>query len=259
MKSKDRRFKRGAYLLPTLFTVGNLFCGYYAAVATLRGAFESAAFLIFVAALLDALDGRVARMTGSTSDFGKELDSLTDGLSFGVAPALMIYTWALQPLSRLGWLASFLFVTCGVVRLARFNIQTGTADKRYFIGLPIPVAGVVLAACVILSPAGVEARWVQMAVLALVLILSLLMVSKFRYRSFKDVDLKGRMPSVVVVAIALAFVGVASHPPMVILILGLAYVASGLLPRRLLQSWLERPSGAAARDTPEVDGVKRDR
>jgi CDP-diacylglycerol---serine O-phosphatidyltransferase len=257
MRAKDRRFKRGAYLLPTLFTVGNLFCGYYASVAVLRQSFELAALLIFVAGILDALDGRVARLTGSTSEFGRELDSLADALSFGMAPALLVYTWALQPLTRVGWLASFLFVACGVVRLARFNIQTGSTDKRYFIGLPLPVAAAVLAACVTLSPARLQARWTQIAVLVLVLILSLLMVSKLRYRSFKEVDLKGRVPSVVVVVIALVFVGVASHPPLVVLLVGLAYVTSGMLPRRVWQRTLDRSGAPVLHEASEVDGGKR--
>jgi CDP-diacylglycerol--serine O-phosphatidyltransferase len=244
MRRKDRRFKRGAYLLPTLFTVGNLFCGFYSIVATVRGRFEIAALLILVAALLDALDGRVARATGTSSDFGREFDSLSDSVSFGVAPALMVQAWALEPFQRVGWLAAFLFLTCGVVRLARFNIQTGTTDKRYFIGLPIPAAAFTLAAWVILLPAGLEARWMEVGVLGFVVALSLLMVSRLRFRSFKGFDFKGRLPSIAVVAVALAFVGVASHPPVVLLILGLAYVISGLLPRRLVQHWTEGRPGS---------------
>jgi CDP-diacylglycerol--serine O-phosphatidyltransferase len=254
MRARDRRFKRGAYLLPTLFTVGNLFCGYFAMVSSFRSAYEKAAFLIFVAALLDGLDGRVARMTGSTSEFGKELDSLADSVSFGVAPALMIYSWALQPLGRFGSLVSFLFVACGVVRLARFNIQTGSADKRFFIGLPIPMAALVMAACVTVSPAGLSARWMQVCVLVLTLMLSLLMVSKLRYWSFKDLNLPGRLPSVVAVVVALAFVAVASHPPAVVLVLGLLYVLSGLLPRALLQPRGERRAAAPEETAGEAGG-----
>jgi CDP-diacylglycerol--serine O-phosphatidyltransferase len=252
MRRKDRRFKRGAYLLPTLFTVGNLFCGFYSIVATLQSRFEVAALLILVAALLDGLDGRVARATGTSSEFGREFDSLSDAISFGVAPALMVQAWALEPFPRIGWLAAFLFLTCGVVRLARFNIQTGTADKRYFIGLPIPAPAFTLAACVMLLPAGLETRWMEFGMLGFFVALSLLMVSKLRFRAFKDFDIKGRLPSVVVVVVALAFVGVASHPPVVLLILGLAYVISGLLPRRLVQRWTEGRSGSQLR-TAEVD------
>ena len=253
MRPRDRRFKRGAYLLPTLFTVGNLFCGYFAVVSSFRSAYETAAFLIFVAAVLDGLDGRVARMTGSTSEFGKELDSLVDGISFGVAPALMIYGWALQPLGRFGSLVSFLFVACGVVRLARFNIQVGSTDKRFFIGLPIPMAALILSATVTVSPAGLSATWIQVCVLVLTLILSLLMVSKLRYWSFKDMNLPGRLPSVVAVAIALAFVAVAIHPPAVVLVIGLVYVLSGLMPRALLPR-AERHAAALGETRHEADG-----
>lgn len=257
VRPRDRRFKRGAYLLPTLFTVGNLFCGYYATVLTFRSLFEWAALLIFAAALLDGLDGRVARMTGTTSDFGKQLDSLADALSFGVAPALLAQAWALEPYRRVGWLVSFLFVTCGVVRLARFNIQTGSADKRFFIGLPIPAAAVTLAACVTMAPSGLPASWMGITMLALMVALSLLMVSKLRFRSFKDLELRGRLPSVAVVAVALAFVGVAADPPVVLLILSLAYVISGLLPRRLVQRWTDRR--AARLTPPETDHGDRRR
>lgn len=254
MKPIDRRFKRGAYLLPTLFTVGNLFCGYFAVVSSFRSAYETAAFLIFVAAVLDGLDGRVARMTGSTSDFGKELDSLADSVSFGVAPALLIYGWALQPLGRFGSLVSFLFVACGVIRLARFNIQTAKTDRRFFIGLPIPMAALVLAASVTAAPAGLNARWLQFCVLLLTLLLALLMVSKLRYWSFKDLNMPGRLPSVVAVAIALGFVAVASHPPAVVLVVGLVYVLSGLLPRALLTSRAERRARALEKTHNEADG-----
>ncbi len=257
MKPKDRRFKRGAYLLPTLFTVGNLFCGYSAVVASFRGRFEMAAFLILSAAVLDALDGRVARMTGSTSEFGRELDSLADAVSFGVAPSVMIFAWGLEPLVRFGWLASFLFVACGIIRLARFNIRSGKPDKRYFIGLPVPVAGLLLAACVLVSPSGPEAHWMQACVLALVVILSLLMVSRLRYRSFKDLNLRGRVPSFVVVGVVLGFVAVASHPPLVVLVLGLLYVLSGLIPRAWLQRQDERRSDAMFTESAEADDGKR--
>ena len=235
MIPRDRRFQRGAYLLPTLFTVGNLFCGYFSIVLAFRSSFEWAALVIGVAALLDGLDGRVARMTGTTSEFGRQLDSLADAISFGVAPAILIHAWALEPYSRGGWLASFLFVACGVVRLARFNIQTGTpADKRFFVGLPIPAAAMTLAAAVTLAPAGLPAPWMGGVVLALMVALSLLMVSRLRFRSFKDLDLRGRVPSIVVVGVALVFVGVALDPPIVLLGMSLSYVISGLLPRRLV-------------------------
>lgn len=238
----DRRFKRGAYLLPSLFTVGNLFCGYFAVIGTFRGRFGLAAILIAGAALLDALDGRVARLTGTDSAFGRELDSLCDALSFGLAPAVLVQQWALAPFGRIGWLVSFLFVACGVVRLARFNIQTGTTDRRFFIGLPIPAAAVTLGACVLVRPGGPEVRWMELCILGLVAALAVLMISKLRFRSFKDLNLRGRLPSVAVVAVALVFVTVAMDPPLVVLGLSLAYVISGLLPRRWVQRFVgDRP------------------
>ena len=254
---RDRRFRRGAYLLPSLFTVGNLFCGYYAVGATVRGRFAAAAVLIFVAAALDALDGRVARLTGTSSEFGREFDSLADTLSFGVAPALLVHQWALAPFGRVGWLVSFLFVACGAVRLARFNIQIGSGDKRFFIGLPIPAAAVTLAACVRVAPLGLAARWMELAMLTLIAVLAVLMVSKLRFRSFKDLDLKGRLPSVTVVAVALAFVAVALDPPAVLLALSLGYVISGLLPRRLVQRWVDGRGGADVRATEMDHGERR--
>src|SRR3954468_18242164 len=143
-RANDRqrvRFRRGVYLLPSLFTLGNMFCGYICIVHALRGDYESAAPFIGVAVVLDMLDGRIARMTGSASDFGVEFDSLADVISFGIAPAILSFSWGLQPLGRLGWLAGFLFLTAAAMRLARFNIQSGMGgDKRYFVGMPSPAA-----------------------------------------------------------------------------------------------------------------------
>src|SRR5260370_32502202 len=146
------RLSRGLFLLPTLFTVGNLFCGYLSIWRSIDGNFTAAAILIIVAAVLDALDGRVARWTHSTSEFGEEYDSLADLVSFGVAPAVLAHSWGLADFQSLGWMASFLFVVCGSMRLARFNIQTKVMDKRYFVGLPIPAAAGTIAALVLATP-----------------------------------------------------------------------------------------------------------
>src|SRR5438876_1863413 len=146
------RLSRGLFVLPTLFTVGNLFCGYLSIWRSIEGAFEAAAVFIIVAAVLDALDGRVARWTRSTSEFGEEYDSLADLVSFGVAPAVLAYSWGLSDFQRVGWMASFLFVVCGSMRLARFNIQTRVVDKKYFIGLPIPAAAATISAPVLATP-----------------------------------------------------------------------------------------------------------
>src|SRR5215210_5559108 len=153
-ESSKRRFRRGVYLLPSMFTLGNMFCGYACIVYSMRGEFVTAAPFIGVAIVLDMLDGRIARLTGTTSQFGVEFDSLADIISFGMAPALMAFMWGLQPLGRLGWAAGFIFVAAAAVRLARFNIQAGSQDKRYFVGMPSPAAASVPAATVFLYPAG---------------------------------------------------------------------------------------------------------
>ena len=149
-----RRFRRGVYLLPSLLTLGNLFCGYACIVYAMRGELEKAAPLIGVAIVVDMLDGRVARMTGSTSQFGVEFDSLADVISFGMAPAILSFSWGLQPLGRLGWAVGFLFVAAAALRLARFNIQAGSVDKRYFVGMPSPAAAAIPAATVFAYPDG---------------------------------------------------------------------------------------------------------
>src|SRR5579872_2845206 len=153
-RPRRRRFRRGAYLLPSLFTLGNMFCGYQCIVYAMRGDFETAAPFIGFAIVLDMLDGRIARLTGTESDFGLQFDSLADVISFGVAPAVLSFSWGLQPLGRLGWAACFLFVAAGAMRLARFNIQTASSDKRYFVGMPIPAAAGVPAATVFAYPLG---------------------------------------------------------------------------------------------------------
>ena len=206
------RLSRGLFILPTLFTVGNLFCGYLSLWCSIRGTFEIAAVLIIAAGILDGLDGRIARMTHSTSKFGEEYDSLADLVSFGVAPAVLAYSWGLADFHRLGWMASFLFVVCGSMRLARFNIQTHVADKRYFIGLPIPAAAGSVAAIVLATPERLVSRMWMGGLLGLTIVLSYLMISTIKYRSFKDLDLKRRRPGWILPAIALFFVLVALRP-----------------------------------------------
>ena len=166
----SKRVRRGVYLLPSLFTMGNMFCGYCCIVYAIRGEFATAAPFIGFAMVLDMLDGRVARMTGATSDFGIEFDSLADVISFGMAPALLSFMWGLQPLGRIGWAASFLFVAAAAVRLARFNIQSGSQDKRYFVGMPSPAAAAVPAATVFAYPVGFQYPAHAVAVLAMVVV-----------------------------------------------------------------------------------------
>ncbi len=179
-------------MLPALFTAGNIFCGFLSLDASAKGGFESAAILIFVAAFFDAIDGRVARLTGTTSAFGEQLDSLSDVISFGVAPAFLVYNWGLSGFGRAGLLVSFLFAVCGASRLARFNVQIHVVDKRWFVGLPIPSAAGALCGLIWAVPAASLTNSLRAVFLGVTAVLAFLMVSTFRYRSFKDVDAKSR-------------------------------------------------------------------
>ena len=179
-------------MLPALFTAGNIFCGFLSLESSARGEFEYAAMLIFVAAFFDGIDGRVARLTGSTSAFGEQLDSLSDVVSFGVAPAFLVYRWGLSAYGRAGLLVSFLFAVCGALRLARFNVQVHVVDKRWFVGLPIPSAAGALCGLIWAVPAPQLTDTLRAVFLAVTAGLAFLMVSTFRYRSFKDVDWKTR-------------------------------------------------------------------
>ncbi|MEJ2417493.1 MAG: CDP-diacylglycerol--serine O-phosphatidyltransferase, partial [Exilibacterium sp.] len=183
--------RRGIYLLPNLFTTGALFSGFYAVIAGMHGNFEAAAIAIFVAMVLDGLDGRVARLTNTTSAFGVQYDSLSDMVSFGLAPALVMFSWALAPLGKLGWAAAFAYAACAALRLARFNTQVGVVDKRYFIGLASPAAAAVLAA-IVWSGHDAQISYELAVLVAFITVLAgALMVSNVRYYSFKGVDFKG--------------------------------------------------------------------
>ena len=226
-RAAPARFRRGASLLPALFTTGNLFLGFWAMVKTLHGQYEDAAPLIGWAIVLDMLDGRIARLTGTSSEFGGELDSLADAISFGVAPALLAYSWGFSTLPRVGWLAAFLFVVCGVLRLARFNVQRNVVDGRFFVGLPIPAAAAQVAAWVNLFPDPLALRAHVTLALALIVVLSFLMVSTFRYSSFKKFDLRARRSYTAVLGIALLLLVVALHPAWVLLAMASLYWLSG--------------------------------
>jgi CDP-diacylglycerol---serine O-phosphatidyltransferase len=224
------RFRRGVYLLPSLLTMGNMFCGYACVVYAMRGEYETAAPFIGFAIVLDMLDGRIARMTGTASAFGVEFDSLADIISFGMAPAILAFAWGLQPLGRLGWAAGFLFVAAAAMRLARFNIQTGTsADKRYFAGMPSPAAAAIPAATVFAYPAGLYDYREALPALAMVLVPAVLMVSTIRFRSFKNLDLQSRRPYTVLIFIAAAIVLVTTHPRFVLVLVAYVYLASAFV------------------------------
>ncbi|MDX1706774.1 CDP-diacylglycerol--serine O-phosphatidyltransferase [Pseudidiomarina sp.] len=219
---------RGIFLLPNLLTTAGLFSGFFAIVASMNNNFESAAVAIFVAMVFDGLDGRVARLTNTESDFGAEYDSMADIVSFGMAPALVMYNWALADLGKLGWLAAFIFVAGGALRLARFNTNLGSADKRYFQGLAIPSAAAVVSGAVwVGSKYGVDASDVSYLAAILTICAGLLMVSNFRYHSFKDVDWRGRVSFVVILLVVLAFVIVATEPSLVLFSLFFLYALSG--------------------------------
>lgn len=223
--------RRGVYFLPAAFTVANVFCGFFSMISSIRGELGLAGMLIGLAILLDTLDGRVARFANASSEFGREFDSLADQVSFGVAPMILAYSWGLSLWPRLGWLVGFLFVICGAMRLARFNIQQTVTDKRFFVGLPIPAAAGVLAALVYQFPSPLETRADAVPVLALVLVLSLLMVSRVRYYSFKDFDIRRRQPHLTLLFLALLIVAVFTHPQIMLLVMATTYLASGLLHR----------------------------
>jgi len=227
--------KRGIFLLPNLFTTAALFAGFYAIIAAIKGQFEVAAIAVFVAMLLDGLDGRVARLTNTESDFGAEYDSLSDMGSFGLAPALVLYQWSLIHLAemgpvwgKLGWLAAFIYTASAALRLARFNTQVGIADKRYFQGLASPpAAAVVVGAVWVCETYGISGKDVMIPAFFLTLIAGLLMVSPFSYYSFKDLDLKKKVPFIAVLIVVLVFVLLSIEPPTILFMLAFLYMISG--------------------------------
>src|SRR5207247_3276145 len=241
------RFRRGVYLLPSLLTMGNMFCGYACVVYALRGAYETAAPFIGIAVVLDMLDGRIARLTGTTSAFGLEFDSLADIISFGMAPALLSFAWGLSSLGRLGWAAGFLFVAAAAMRLARFNVQSaGGGDKRYFVGMPSPAAAAIPAATVFASPVGLYDYPPALPALARVLGPAVLMVSTIRFRSFKTLDSQKRRPYTVLLFIAAGIILIATHPHVILVVIAYGYLASAFI--GLAISRLKRRDGRAAVD-----------
>jgi len=214
--------------LPNLFTTAALFAGFYAITAAIDHRFELAAVAIFVAMVLDGLDGRVARLTNTQSAFGAEYDSMADLTSFGVAPAIVLYVWSLSYLGKLGWVAAFVHAAGAALRLARFNTQVATADKRYFQGLPSPSAAAILAGFLWFGlEHGFTGEGMRYGALGVALTTGLLMVSNFRYYSFKDIDLRGRIPFVRVILLMLAFGVVFTNPPLMLFLLFAAYAVSG--------------------------------
>ncbi|VAW46139.1 CDP-diacylglycerol--serine O-phosphatidyltransferase [hydrothermal vent metagenome] len=221
-------FEKGIYLLPNLMTTVALFAGFYAVIAGIQGHFEVGAIAILVAMVLDGLDGRIARMTNSCSAFGAEYDSLSDMISFGLAPALLMFQWILHDFGKLGWLIAFIYTVAAALRLARFNTQVGVADKRYFQGLPSPAAAGVLAALIWMVESNqLENQALPVTTLILTLVVGLMMVSNIRFSSFKEFNLKGKVPFMTLLIIVLILVVITLEPPTLLFLIFLTYTLSG--------------------------------
>ena len=252
-------FQSSLSILPSLFTIGNIFCGFYAAISTLRGNFDNAAIAIGIGAVLDGLDGRIARLTNTSSDFGMELDSLADVLTFGIAPAMLAFAWGIGSLggvlvwhvTQFGWLATFAFVICGALRLARFNVQAkkpqDSSGKRFFVGLPIPAAACTIAATVHFFKQPVMMVGSALLWCVLVLLVALLEISTVRYYSFKELDMKHVPPRLVLVGFAMLIVLTKSYSEIVLLSLAIIYVTSGPIVKlvQLVRRFLPPTAGAS--------------
>lgn len=227
--------RKGIYILPNTLTLGGMFCGFYAILASFKGHFIFAAWAILIANIFDGLDGWVARLTNSTTKFGIQLDSLSDLIAFGVAPAVLIYSWGLQPFGRLGWGAAFLFVICGALRLARYNVQMGTEESKAFVGLPIPAAGTVIASLVLFynEVLGIMGGR-NFVLLFLPFLLAALMVSTIRFHGLKEINFKNRKPFWLLVAIVVAFVLIFMYPEIVIFIFSIIYTLWGIIEGTLI-------------------------
>jgi len=234
-RGHDRRgLRRGVALLPSLFTLANLFCGWACVVHAMRGELITAAPFIGVAVVLDMLDGRIARMTGTTSDFGVQLDSLADLISFGMAPAVLAFQWGLIPMGRLGWAVGFIYLTAAALRLARFNIQVNN-DKRYFIGLPSPAAAGLVASTVFYFPEGLQAKPLAWIGVVMLIVPALLMVSTIRFQSFKAFDLGMRRGWRLLILVAGWLALLVSYPHEVLITMAYAYFASGFIGELMLR------------------------
>jgi CDP-diacylglycerol--serine O-phosphatidyltransferase len=247
---RERR-RRSIFLLPSLLTTGNLFCGFLAVVWTAEGRYDHAALAILAGIVLDVLDGRIARLMQATSQFGVEFDSLADVVSFCVAPAFLLYAVALSRLGRAAWLGAFLFVICGALRLARFNVHTGTIDRRFFIGLPTPAAAGLASATVLLFGGAELPRWGLFAISAATYLVALLMVSTVRYWSFKELAFAQRHPLETLLVVVLGIMIIATHHQLFLFVLFAVYVLSGPV-RYVLVGRREAPALAAE---PEGKGV----
>jgi CDP-diacylglycerol--serine O-phosphatidyltransferase len=262
-ETAPRRRRKGIYILPNLFTLGALFGGFYAVVMAMNGQFEQAAYGVFWAMVLDSLDGRVARMTNTQSTFGEQMDSLSDMVSFGAAPALIAYEWALKGLGKAGWIAAFVYCSCAALRLARFNTNLGVVDKRFFQGLPSPAAAALVMGFVWLLDnqgfaGGSEGPWLQWMTFGFTLYAGLTMVTNVPFYSFKDVSFKRSVPFIVIVAIALGIAIINIHLPGALFGLFMVYGVSGYAVYAW-KRWKGKPVSliATSMDEPDEQGLHR--
>lgn len=252
---KKKRERKGIYILPNLFTSASLFGGFYAIIAAIQGRYEAAAIAVVLSGILDGIDGRIARFTKTSSLFGTEYDSLADLVAFGVAPAIIVFQWALKPFGRLGWLAAFMYVICGALRLARFNVQKNKVEANFFKGLPIPAAACSIASLILFS--GIFNNLLNsrpVIILIMIYALSFLMVSAINYPSFKEFDIRKRKPFNVLVSVILILMVVAYRPKVMLFIIMISYLVSGPVVTALRLSRRHGEKKEAGEDLNHVKG-----
>jgi CDP-diacylglycerol--serine O-phosphatidyltransferase len=250
------KIRRGIYILPNLLTTGNLLCGFWSIISVFQERFYLAAVAILLASVFDVFDGKVAKLSGATSKFGMQYDSLADLVSFGIAPALLAFSWALRPYGKFGWLAAFLFVACGAIRLARFNVMASSGETKYFKGLPIPVAASMIAFTILLYFQLIETDWVKdIVILVMIYILAFLMVSNIRYFSFKELNLAKRKPFSIFIFVVLSLTVIVMEPVVVLSGFVLFYVFSG--PVSMVWAWHKKRALRKVEPIPEEDHAIR--
>jgi CDP-diacylglycerol--serine O-phosphatidyltransferase len=250
------KMRKGIYILPNLLTTGNLLCGFWAIISVFQEQYYYAAVAILLASVFDAFDGKVAKLSGATSKFGVQYDSLADLVSFGIAPALLAFSWALRPYGKFGWLAAFTFVACGAIRLARYNVLASSGETKYFKGVPIPVAASMIALTILLYLRLVETGWIKdIVILVMIYILAFLMVSNIRYYSFKELGLAKRKPLSSFVFVVLSLIVIVMEPVVVLSAFVLFYVFSG--PVSMVWNWRKKRALRKMEPIPEEDLVIR--
>jgi CDP-diacylglycerol--serine O-phosphatidyltransferase len=246
------KMRKGIYILPNLLTTGNLLAGFWAIISVFQERFYFAAVAILLAAVFDEFDGKVAKLSGTTSKFGMQYDSLADLVSFGVAPALLAFSWALRPYGKFGWLAAFLFVACGAIRLARYNVLASAGETKYFKGLPIPVAAAMIAFTILLYFQLIETDLIKdIVILVMIYVLAFLMVSNIRYFSLKELNLAKRKPFSIFIFVVLSLVVIVMEPVVVLFAAVLLYVFSG--PVGMILAWRKKRALKKTELVPEED------